>query len=130
MVNKTQVRDIPFSDRVSLHTCVPFAGKRLRGPATVTKGTLVEVMNHGFRSEHPHPGNRSAFRRSVAPGDFHLKRTSGVFLLFLFKLLLLCNTKSLRRLYTGRDQFKTAFEVVFLLLGYNIVCFSGVIIEH
>ena len=78
MVNKTQVRDIPFSDRVSLHTCVPFAGKWLRGPATVTKGTWVEVMNHGFRSEHPHPGNRSAFRRAVAPLDFNLRGTSGV----------------------------------------------------
>ena len=44
--------------------------------------------------------------------------------------MLLCKTKSLRRLYTGRDQFKPVFEVVFLLLGYNIVCFSGVIIEH
>ena len=64
-------------------------------------------MNHEFRSEHPHQGNRSAFRRSVAPGDFHLKGTSGV-------------TRSLSRLYTGRDQYETAFEIGFLFLAFNI----------
>ena len=75
---------------------------------------------------------RLGLGRPILPGagDFHLRGTSGVFLLFPFELLLLSNTKSLRRLHTGGDQFKTAFEVVFLLLGYNIVCFSGVIIEH
>ena len=59
-------------------------------------------MNHEFRSERPHQGNRSAFRRSVAPGDFHLflTGTSGV-------------TRSLSRLYTGRDQCKTAFVLGF-----------------
>ena len=67
----------------------------------------VEVMNQEFRSQHPYQGNRSAFRRSVAPGDFHLKGTSGV-------------TRSLSRLYTGRDQYKTAFELFFLFLGFNI----------
>ena len=61
----------------------------------------VEVMNHEFRSEHPHQGNRSAFRRSVAPEDFHLKGTSGV-------------TRSLSRLYTGREQYETAFKVPFI----------------
>ena len=58
-------------------------------------------MNHGFRSYHPHQGKRSACRRSVAPEDFHLKGTSGV-------------TRSLSRLYTGRDQYETAFELGFI----------------
>ena len=59
-------------------------------------------MNHEFRSEHPHQGNRSAFRRSVAPEDFHLKGTSGV-------------TRSLSRLYTGREQYETAFKLAFFI---------------
>ena len=57
-------------------------------------------MNHEFRSEHPHQGNRSAFRRSVAPEDFHLKGTSDV-------------PRSLSRLYTGREQYETAFKLAF-----------------
>ena len=61
---------------------------------------LVTRGNHEFRSEHPHQGNRSAFRRSVAPEDFHLKGTSGV-------------TRSLSRLYTGREQYETAFKLAF-----------------
>ena len=67
-------------------------------------------MNHAFRSEHPHQGNTSAFRRSVALGDFHLKGTSGV-------------TRSLSRLYTSRDQYETAFELGFLFLTFNIWSF-------
>ena len=64
-------------------------------------------MNHEFRSEHPHQGNRSAFRRSVAPEDFHLKGTSDV-------------PRSLSRLYTGREQYETAFKLAFLFLAFNI----------
>ena len=57
-------------------------------------------MKHEFWLEHPHQGNCSAFRRSFAPADFHLMGTSGV-------------TKSLSRPYTGRGQYKTAFELSF-----------------
>ena len=57
--------------------------------------------------EHPHQGNRSAFRCSVPPGDFHLKGTSGV-------------NKSLSRQYTGGNQYKTPFELGFLFLSFNI----------
>ena len=64
-------------------------------------------MNHKFRSEHPRQGNRSAFRRSVASRNFHLKETSGV-------------TGSLSRLYTGRDEYRTAFELGFLFVAFNI----------
>ena len=64
-------------------------------------------MNHEFRSEHPHQENRSAFRRSVARGDFRLRGTSGV-------------TKSLSCLYTVRDQYKAVFELGFLFLAFNI----------
>ena len=78
-------------------------------------------MNREFRSEHPHQGNRSAFRRSVAPGDFHLKGTSGF-------------TRSLSLLYAGRDQYKTAFELGFLFLVFNnlYTCspLSGVIVHE
>ena len=74
-------------------------------------------MNHEFRSEHPHQGNRSAFRRSVAPEDFHLKGTSDV-------------TRSLSRLYTGREQYETAFKLAFLFLAFNIWVFLSVVIVH
>ena len=107
MVNKTQVRNIPFSNRVFLAHMCPIHRKTAAGYCNGNQ-RWVEVVNHEFRSEHPHQGNRSAFRRSVAPGDFHLKGTSGV-------------TRSLSWLYTGRDQYETAFELGFLLfLAFNI----------
>ena len=99
MVNKTQVRNIPFSNRVFLAHMCPIYRKTVAGSCNGNQ-RWVEVMNHEFRSEHPHQGNRSAFRRSVAPEDFHLKGTSGV-------------TRSLSRLYTGREQYETAFKLAF-----------------
>ena len=99
MVNKTQVRNIPFSNRVFLAHMCPILRKTAVGSCNGNQ-RWVEVMNHEFRSEHPHQGNRSAFRRSVAPEDFHLKGTSDV-------------PRSLSRLYTGREQYETAFKLAF-----------------
>ena len=99
MVNKTQVRNIPFSNRVFLAHMCPIYRKTVAGSCNGNQ-RWVEVMNHKFRSQQPGQGNRSAFRRSVAPEDFHLKGTSGV-------------TRSLSRLYTGREQYETAFKLAF-----------------
>ena len=73
---KLQVRNIPFSNRAFLAHMCPIYRKTAAGSCNGNQ-RWVEVMNHEFRSEHPHKENRSAFRRSVARGDFHLKLLEG-----------------------------------------------------
>ena len=104
----SQVRNVPFNDRVFLaHMCSIYL-KTAAGPAMVTKGGLRSCTTSSIGTSPP--GKQTAFRCSVPPGDFHLKGTSGV-------------AKSLSRLYTGRNQYKTAFELGFLFLGFNIKSF-------
>ena len=87
---------------LSLHTCVPFTGKRLRGPAMVTKGGL-KSWTTSFGRSIPTRKTDLLFDDLLLAEIFtwsYLRGTSGV-------------TKSLSRLYTGRDQYKAALSSVF-----------------
>ena len=89
MVNKTQVRNIPFSNRVFLAHMCPIYRKTAAGPAMLTKGGLKSWTTYVFLSEHPHQENRFAFRRSVAPEIFTLKKRQVFYFLSNFMLSLL-----------------------------------------